>query len=97
MMVDILGNLFTVKVHAAKTPETIAAELVLKNAAHIDPTIKAFSGDWGYRGTAETLVSEALKGVLHIAEKPVIEPGQFKGIPQRWIRQPLRHLFNATA
>ena len=45
MMVDILGNLFTVKVHAAKTPETIAAELVLKNAAHIDPTIKAFSGD----------------------------------------------------
>ena len=45
----------------------------------------AFSGDAGYRGTAETFVSEELKLTLHIAQKPATEKGQFQVIPKRWI------------
>ena len=65
--------------------DTVAAGPILKETVTAYPTIKAFSGDLGYRGTAETLVSEELKLILHISEKPVVEPGQFKVIPKRWI------------
>ena len=80
-----MGNLLHVKVHAANISDTVAAGPVLKDTIKIYPTIKAFSGDLGYRGTAETFVSEELKLTLHISEKPVTEPGQFKVIPKRWI------------
>lgn len=84
-MVDILGNLLAVNVPAANLSDTIAAGPVLKAAVQSYPTIQAFSGDAGYRGTAETFVSEALQLTLHIAQKPAAEKGQFKVIPKRWI------------
>lgn len=85
LVVDILGDLLHVQVHAANIADTVAAGPILKETVIAYPTIKAFSGDLGYRGTAETLVSEELKLILHISEKPVVEPGQFKVIPKRWI------------
>lgn len=85
IVVDILGNLLHVKVHAANIPDTIAAGQILKDTVQIYPTIKAFSGDLGYRGTAVNFVSEELQLTLHISEKPVTQPGQFKVIPKRWI------------
>ena len=85
IVVDILGNLLHVKVHAANIPDTIAAGQILKDTVQIYPTIKAFSGDLGYRGTAVNFVSEELQLTLHISEKPVTQPGQFTVIPKRWI------------
>jgi putative transposase len=85
LVVDILGDLLHVQVHAANIADTVAAGPILKETVTAYPTIKAFSGDLGYRGTAETFVSEELKLILHISEKPVVEPGQFKVIPKRWI------------
>lgn len=85
MIVDILGNLLAVKVHAANIADTMAAGPILKDVVQGYPTIQAFSGDLGYRGTAETFVSEELKLTLHIAQKPATEAGEFKVIPKRWI------------
>ena len=85
IIVDILGGLLHVQVHAANHSDTIAAASVLQKAAIAYPTIQAFSGDRGYRGTAETFVSEELKLTLHIAQKSVTEPSQFKIQPKRWI------------
>jgi putative transposase len=85
IIVDILGNLLAVNVHAANISDTIAAGPVLKAAVQSYPTIQAFSGDAGYRGTAEIFVSEELKLTLHIAQKPATEKGQFQVIPKRWI------------
>ncbi|SFI57841.1 transposase [Nitrosomonas sp. Nm34] len=55
VVVDILGNLLHVKVHAANMSDTKSACIVLESV--IDkydkcPSLKAFSGDAGYRGTA---------------------------------------------
>ena len=85
IVVDILGNLLYVKVHAANISDTIAAVPILEKTVQIYPTIKAFSGDLGYRGTAATFVSKKLKLTLQISEKRVHEPGPFKVIPKRWI------------
>ena len=85
LIVDILGNLLHVRVHAANIADTVAAGPLLKEVVELYPTITAFSGDLGYRGTAVDFVSEELKRTLHISEKPATEPGQFKVIPKRWI------------
>ena len=85
IVVDILGNLLHVRVHAANHSDTIAATSILQEAAMAYPTIQAFSGDCGYRGTAEAFVRRKLKLTLHIAQKPATEPGQFKIQPKRWI------------
>ena len=44
IIVDILGNLLAVNVHAANISDTIAAGPVLKTAVQSYPTIQAFSG-----------------------------------------------------
>ncbi len=85
IIVDILGNLLAVNVHAANISDTIAAGPILKAPVQGYPTIQAFSGDAGYRGTAEIFVSEELKLTLHIAQNPATEKGQFQVIPKRWI------------
>lgn len=85
IIVDILGNLLHVQVHAANISDTVAAGPILQDTVTTYPTIKVFSGDLGYRGTAETFVSEQLKLTLQISQKPATEPGQFKVIPKRWI------------
>lgn len=85
IIVDILGNLLHVQVHAANISDTVAAGPILQDTVTTYPTIKVFSGDLGYRGTAVAFVSEPLKLTLQISEKPATEPGQFKVIPKRWI------------
>lgn len=85
IVVDILGNLLHVQVHAANHSDTIAATAVLQEAVIAYPTIQAFSGDCGYRGTAEAFVRKELKLTLHISQKSITGPGQFKIQPKRWI------------
>ena len=46
------------------------------------PSLQAFSGDAGYRGTAVRYVDEVLGLTLHISEK--IKDG-FAVLPKRWV------------
>jgi putative transposase len=82
IVVDTLGNLLHVAVHAANHTDTKAGMGVLARAAERYPTISAFSGDAGYRGSALEYVKQALGRVLHIAEK--LGEG-FVVQPKRWI------------
>ncbi|WGZ94224.1 MAG: hypothetical protein QJT81_20995 [Candidatus Thiothrix putei] len=66
---DTLGNLLHVSVHAANRSDTKAADPVLARGLEKYPSIKAFSGDAGYGGTAVTFVDETLGLVLHISRK----------------------------
>ena len=51
IVVDIPGNLLYVKVHAANLSDTQSACEVLEGAIDKYPSLQAFSGDAGYRGT----------------------------------------------
>ena len=82
IVVDILGNLLHVSVHAANHSDTVAACPVLERAAEKHATIKAFSGDAGYRGTAVTFVNETLGLELHISKKI---KDQWAVLPKRWV------------
>ena len=81
-MVDTLGNLIQVIVHAANQHDTKAGCDVLKAAAEKHPTIEAFSGDAGYRGTAVDFVESVLKLKLHISQRI---KDTFAILPKRWI------------
>ena len=82
IVVDILGNLLHVSVHAANLSDTKKAGEVLERTVEKYPTIEALSGDGGYRGTAVNFVEERLKIKLYISLR--IEDG-FAVIPKRWI------------
>ena len=82
IVVDILGNLLYVKVHAANLSDTKSACEVLEGAVDKFPSLEAFSGDAGYRGTAVDFTSQKLGMTLHISEK--IE-GKWAVLPKRWV------------
>ncbi|WP_246628621.1 transposase [Methylomagnum ishizawai] len=82
IVVDVLGHLLHVEVHAANLSDTVRGCEVMRRAAEKHPNIEAFSGDAGYRGTAVRFVSEKLGLVLHISERIV---DGFAVLPKRWI------------
>jgi putative transposase len=82
IVVDTLGNLIAVLVHAANIHDTVAGCDVLKTAAHKHSTLEAFSGDAGYRGTAMDFVEQALNLKLHISKKI---KDAFAVLPMRWV------------
>ena len=82
IVVDILGNLLHVSVHAANLSDTKQACNVLDRTLDKYPTIEAFSGDGGYRGTAVKFVEEHLNIKLYISKR--IGDG-FVVLRNRWI------------
>lgn len=82
IVVDILGNLLHVQVHAANIHDTKAAGEVMFRAVDAYPSLKAFSGDAGYRGTAVDYAKSELNMTLHISEKI---KGEFAVLPKRWV------------
>jgi putative transposase len=82
IIVDTLGNLLHVHVHAANHADTVAGCEVLERTAQKYPTIAALCGDQGYRGTAVTVVHEQLNLVLPIVSR--LGEG-FVVQPKRWI------------
>jgi putative transposase len=82
IVVDILGNLLHVRVHAANLSDTKSAGDVLEGAVDKYPTLQAFSGDAGYRGSAVEFTSTKLGMTLHISEK--IE-GKWAFLPKPWV------------
>ncbi len=82
IVVDTLGNLLHVTVHAANIHDTKAASSILERVAEKYPSIKAFSADAGYRGTAFEFVESNLGLGLHISTKI---KDTFAVLPKRWI------------
>lgn len=82
IVVDILGNLLFVMVHAANLSDTKSACEVLERTVDKWPSLKAFSADAGYGGTAVTFCTETLHMPLHISRK--IKDG-WAVLPKRWV------------
>jgi putative transposase len=69
IIVDILGNLLHVQVHAANIHDTKASCAVFDRVQKKHPTIQAYSADEGYNGTAVNHVDNIMKLKLHISKK----------------------------
>jgi len=82
IVVDTLGNLLHVTVHAANRSDTVAGGPVMERAAEKHPRIRAFSADAGYRGTAVRFVEKTLGLTLHISTKIKDE---WAVLPKRWV------------
>ena len=82
LVVDILGNLLHVQVHAANEHDTKAAPSLLARAVEKWPALRAFSADAGYRGTTVQFVQKVLQRQCHISTK--IKDG-FAVLPKRWV------------
>ncbi|GHD72713.1 transposase [Vogesella fluminis] len=67
IVIDTLGNLLHVMVHAANVHDTKAAPELLACTTAKRWTIKAFSADAGYRGTTVQFVRQVLKRQCHIS------------------------------
>ena len=82
IVVDTMGNLLSVVVHAANIHDTIAGFHAANQACLTYPTIIGFCGDEGYRGTFINDVHEFLGVKVDISER--ITP-KFAIIPKRWV------------
>jgi putative transposase len=69
IVVDTLGDVLHVQVHAANVPDTKAGCAVLQRTAEKYPSLQAFYGDAGYWGTAVSFVEQTLGLTLHIVTK----------------------------
>ncbi|MGQ5525762.1 transposase, partial [Chitinimonas sp. PSY-7] len=69
IVVDTLGNLLHVEVHAANRHDTKAGPGILAHVLERWPSIRAFSADAGYRGTTVDFVQRELRRSCHISTK----------------------------
>ena len=81
IVVDTMGNLLDVVVHAANLHDTKSGILVARKVMAQSPTIKAFSVDAGYRKSFEKMMSEEFQCPVAISEKI---KGSWQIIPKRW-------------
>lgn len=82
IVVDMMGCLLHVLVHAANLSDTKSACAVLQRAKENYPSIKAFSGDAAYRGTAVNFVDQTFNMELHISQRIKDE---WAILPKRWV------------
>jgi len=82
IVVDTMGNLLAVKVHAANIHDTKSGINPAKSAYEKYPTIKKFCGDAGYRKSFEEAVAEQLGLAVDISKR--IKP-EFEVLPKRWV------------
>ena len=81
IVVDIMGNLLAVVVHAANIHDTKSGILAAKDAFEKYPSIQRFCADAGYRKTFEQDVSQELRLGVDISVR--IKPG-WEVLPKRW-------------
>ena len=83
IVVDILGCILAVDVHAANIHDTKGGTIVAAEAFDKYPSIQKFYGDEGYRGTFVDYVGWEFDAVgVDISKR--INPG-FEVQPKRWI------------
>ena len=82
ILVDTIGNLLGVVVHAGNIHDTKAGILVVNKVMKRYPSIQAISADAGYRKTFEKDVLDNYDIPVDISTKI---NGEWKIIPKRWI------------
>lgn len=82
-MVDVMGNLLSVIVHAANIHDTKAGIFAARPACERYPAIQKFCADAGYRGTFVSDLQEQFHLDVDISEK--IKPHQWEKLPWRWV------------
>lgn len=92
IVVDTMGNLLAVIVHAANIHDTKSGIFPAEAAFRKYPTIRGFSGDAGYKGMFEIQVWDKLKVGVDISRR--IESGKWKILPKRWIVERTFSWFN---
>lgn len=81
-MVDILGNLLYVRVHAANLSDTKSACEVLEGVSSKFPSLEAFSGDAGYLGAAvEFTFCQIGDDIVYFGKIK----GKWAVLPKRWV------------
>ena len=83
IVVDVLGCLLSVVVHAANIHDTKGGISTAKRAYERFPSIQKFCADAGYRGTFVSDLKEQLDLDVDISEK--IKPHQWEKLPWRWV------------
>ena len=69
IVVDTMGNLLDVVVHAANLHDTKSGILVARKVMAQHPTIEAFSADAGYRKSFEELILKEFRCPVDSSEK----------------------------
>jgi putative transposase len=82
IMVDTLGLVITVIVHAANLADSTSARMVVTDAHLSEPTLEHIWADQGYRGDTLQRVAEGCSLEFEVVERT--EPG-FAVLPKRWV------------
>ncbi|WP_323743922.1 transposase [Streptococcus sp. Marseille-Q5986] len=82
ILVDTMGNLLDVVVHAAHLHDTKSGFLVARKVMLQFPTIKAFSADAGYRKSSEEMMVKEFGCPVDISEKI---KASWQIIPKPWV------------
>ncbi len=83
IVVDTLGCLLAVVVHAANIHDTKSGILPAKKAVEKYPSLERFCADAGYRKSFEEAVQDQLGLGVDITEK--IKPHAWEKLPWRWV------------
>ena len=94
IVVDVLGNLLSVVVHAANIHDTISGIRAASQAVLNYSSIRGFCADAGYKGTFEHDLWEKFKLGVDISEK--VKPKEWEILPWRWIVERTLSWLNAS-
>jgi putative transposase len=83
-VVDTLGLILAVVVHAANIPDREGAKLVLSQVVGRFPRLQLIWADGGYQGLLVDWVAERLNCLLEIVSRAPEAVG-FQVLPHRWI------------
>ncbi len=83
IVVDVLGCLLSIVVHAANIHDTKGGISAAKQACERYPSIQKFCADAGYRGAFVSDVKERLGLRTDISEK--VKPHQWEKLLWRWV------------
>ena len=83
IVVDTMGLLLAVTVHAANVQDRDGAKLVLQKLAGRFPRLQLIWADGGYAGQLITWVQELGGWLLEIVKRP--DESRFVVLPRRWV------------
>lgn len=82
IVVDIMGNLLSVVVHAANMHDTKSGYFPMLSALTLYPTIRGICADAGYRGTFVDEIWDNFGIEVEISQQ--IKPKNWRILPKRW-------------
>ena len=82
ILVDTLGLVLTVLVHAANTADVTAARMLLAEASFTQPSVEQVWADQGYQGKRLQQVAQGCDLNLEVVKR---QHKQFEVLPRRWV------------